>query len=263
MTIVASVKSRDGLILAADSMSTVTVGTPEGPQVVKAYEHGRKLFQMGDLPIGVVIYGLGNIGSRSIENHVLSACKHLGGDVNDVHAVAQALYDHMREAYDAEFGSLEEAQKPVCGFLVGGYSGDEPLTRLYEFELPAAQAPVESLGPEAFGATWRGIDFAFTRLWRGFAPAMLARLVTEDGVTQERISQLVAPLEIGVLYEAMPVQDAINFATFILDTTIGATKFAPGVPSCGGPLQVAALLRDQGFCWIGKPELHLPSRHHD
>jgi hypothetical protein len=263
MTIVASVKSRDGLILAADSMTTVSVATPVGPQFVKAYEHGRKLFHMGELPIGAVTYGLGNIGTRSMEGLVLEACKHMDATLTDVEGVARALYDHLRSEYDAAFEGIDDAQKPACGFLVGGYSEGEPLARLMEFEFPAAQGPTESLGADGFGSTWRGVDFPFIRLWRGFAPALINRLSSEDGIDSDRIAELVGPLEIGVPYEGMPVQDAINFATYILDTTIGFSNFAPGIPACGGPLQVAAILPDEGFRWIAKPELHIPPRHHD
>jgi len=261
MTIVASVKSRDGLILATDSMTTVSVNTPVGPQFVKAYEHGRKLFHMGELPIGAVTYGLGNIGTRSMEGLVLEACKHMEDGLTDVEGVARALYDHLRAEYDAAFEGLDDEQRPGCGFLVGGYSDDEPLARLMEFEFPAAEGPTENLGPDEFGSTWRGIDWPFTRLWRGFAPSLLARLASEDGIQQERIDELVGPLEIGVAYEGMPVQDAIDFATYILDTTIGSSRFAPGVAACGGPLQVAAIIPDEGFRWIAKPELHLAPRH--
>ena len=264
MTIVAGVKSRDGLILAADSMTTVTVATPVGPQFIKAYEHGRKLFHMGTLPIGAVTYGLGNIGTRSMEGLVLEACKQMDDDLTDVEGVARALYDHLRSEYDSAFDGLTDEQKPACGFLVGGYSADEPLARLMEFEFPAADGPTENLGPDEFGATWRGIDWPFTRLWRGFAPMMVARLQNEDGIAQARIDDLVGQLEIGLAYEGMPVQDAINFATYILDTTIGAVRFAPGVAPCGGPLQVAAVIPDEGFHWVAKPKLHMPPIHqHD
>ncbi len=263
MTIVASVKSRDGLILAADSMTTVTVPTPLGPQFFKAYENGRKLFQIRDLPIGAVTYGLGNIGTRSMEGLVLEACKQMSDEVVAVDEVAGALYGYLHSEYESAFEGLEQEQKPACGFLVGGYSRGETFARLFEFEFPDADGPTENLGSDQFGATWRGVDYPFVRLWRGFAPALLNALANEDGVSQERIGQLVAPLEIGVAYEGMPVQDAVNFATYILDTTIGFSRFAPGVPACGGPLQVAAILPDEGFQWIAKPELHIPPRHHD
>lgn len=263
MTIVASVKSRDGLILAADSMTTVTVPGPTGPQFFKAYENGRKLYQMRDLPVGAVTYGLGNIGSRSIEGLVLEACKQMPHDVTAVDDVARGLYEYLHHEYDAAFEGVEQEQRPACGFLVGGYSEGEAFARLFEFEFPVADGPTENLGPEQFGSAWRGVDFPFVRLWRGFAPALLNSLATEEGIALERINALVAPLEIGVAYEGMPVQDAVNFATYILDTTIGFSRFAPGIAACGGPLQVAAILPDKGFRWIAKPELHIPPRHHD
>ncbi|HTU78103.1 MAG TPA: hypothetical protein VMF09_05020 [Solirubrobacteraceae bacterium] len=263
MTIVATVKTRDGLILAADSMTTVTLPTPEGPQFFKSYEHGRKLFQMGELPIGAVTYGLGNIGPRSMEGLVLEACKRMPADATRVKDVARVLYDHLREKYDEAFEGVEMENRPAFGLLVGGYSPDDPFATVYEFEFPAADGPSEAAGLEMFGSTWRGIDFPFVRLWRGFAPAMVDRLVNEDGLTAERIGELIEPLEIGVAYEGMPVQDAVNFATYILDTTIGFSRFAPGIPACGGPLQVAAILPDDGFRWISKPVLHIPPRHYD
>ena len=61
-------------------------------------------------------------------------------------------------------------------------------------------------------------------------------------------------LETVVVFDGMPVQDAINFAVWILDTTIGWATFAVGTPSCGGPLQVATILADAGFAWIARPE---------
>src|SRR2546427_1881445 len=40
--------------------------TPTGPGLVKAYDHAQKLFQIGNLPVGVMVYGSGNIGPRSV-----------------------------------------------------------------------------------------------------------------------------------------------------------------------------------------------------
>lgn len=53
---VASVKVRDGLVLASDSMTQVTIPSepPAPPQWAKAYANARKLFQLADLPVGVV-----------------------------------------------------------------------------------------------------------------------------------------------------------------------------------------------------------------
>ena len=52
----------------------------------------------------------------------------------------------------------------------------------------------------------------------------------------------------------MPVQDAIDLTTFILETTIGASRFLAGSPACGGPLWVAVITKQGGFKWIERPE---------
>ena len=63
MTIVASVKVRDGLILGTDSMTQISSMTEEGPQLLKGYSNARKLFQIEPRPVGVMTYGFGNIGN--------------------------------------------------------------------------------------------------------------------------------------------------------------------------------------------------------
>ena len=51
------------------------------------------------------------------------------------------------------------------------------------------------------------------------------------------------------------MQDAVNFAAYIVKTTIGMATYESGVPSCGGPLQIATILPEEGLCWIERPDL--------
>jgi hypothetical protein len=262
MTIVAAVKVRDGLVLATDSMTTVTASTPEGPEFVKAYEHGRKLFHIRELPVGAVTFGLGNIGQRSMEGLVREACRQMSEEITDVEDIARALFDFIADKYRHVFDGLPDEHKPACGFMVAGYSPEEPFARIFGFEFPAATEVAEIGEPEDFGAIWRGVSQPFIRLWRGFEPALAARLVEGAGLTEETFKEMIMPFEAQVAYDGMPVQDAVSFATYILDTTIGFSRFVHGLPACGGPLQVAAILPDDGygFNWIAKPELHIPPR---
>ena len=48
----------------------------------------------------------------------------------------------------------------------------------------------------------------------------------------------------------MPVQDAIDLAIFLVETTIGFTKFLPGANTVGGAVDVATVTRHEGFKWI-------------
>ena len=71
MSIVASVKVYDGIVIGADSRIQVT-GVKRGGQKAffQTFNHATKLFPIQDLPIGVLTYGTGNIGSRSVASYV-------------------------------------------------------------------------------------------------------------------------------------------------------------------------------------------------
>ncbi len=59
------------------------------------------------------------------------------------------------------------------------------------------------------------------------------------------------------MFENMPLHDAIDFAAFILQTTINMARFEIGTPSCGGPKWIAVIVRETGFTWIEKPKLEV------
>lgn len=255
MTIVASVKVRDGLILATDGMTQIQGGPPgQPPGVVKSYENARKLFQVGELPIGVMTFGLGNIGQRSIEGLMLEFSSTVVGQNKKVETVAKALFEFIKGKYEEQgFGG---EGSPGLGFYIAGYSPQSHFPDEWEFQLPRDTQPLQVRDEQDFGANWRGIDFPFTRLWKGFATRIPAQLA-EKGWTEEEIGELLGGLEAPAVYDGMPVQDAVNFAVYILRVTIGYTEFSVGPSPCGGPIQVATVLPDKGFQWIEKPDLRI------
>jgi hypothetical protein len=248
MTIVATVKVRDGLVLATDSMTQVQ---SEG-QWLKAYENAHKLFQVGDRPVGAMTYGLGNIGNRSIESLMLEFRTQIGNR-KAVTSLTDALFDFIKACYDAQFAETPADERPELGFIVAGYSPNQPFAEEREFLLPRDKQPQEVRGPEDWGAAWRGIEWPFSRLYKGIDPRLYERLKAR-GLSDADIEADIADLETPVMYAGMPVQDAINFTKYILTATIGYATFSVGVPACGGPLQVATILPDDGFSWISKPE---------
>lgn len=49
---------------------------------------------------------------------------------------------------------------------------------------------------------------------------------------------------------AMPMQDAIDLAAFLVEYTIQVSRFSPGAPTVGGPVEVAAISKHEGFKWV-------------
>lgn len=264
MTIIASVKARDGIVLATDSMSQITASDEAGNiGIIKTYRNARKLFQIRDLPIGVMSYGLGNIGTRSMESLILEFSRRLEelvGQDCSVEAVANGLNGYIRGIYDEAFQTVsieEKRQRLRLGFFIGGYSTAEYLADEWEFELPDVRPLREVRTSDKFGSSWRGIPVPFERLFNGFDPRIRPAL-QKAGVSVKIIKEVfkVDNWRMPIVYDGMPVQDAINFAVYILEVTIGAATFELGpAQTCGGPLQVAAILPDKGWKWVREPEL--------
>jgi hypothetical protein len=204
-------------------------------------------------------YGQGNIGNRSIEGLVLDFAGTPEADVDTVEETARNLFDHVQMFYGTEFAETPVEQRPIIGFFVAGYSQEEPFTEEFEFVLPRDDEPSPVRGAEEFGASWRGVDAPFTRLTRGFDPYVIPARLGEAGLNEEAVNRVLDAdgLQTFFVLEGMPVQDAINFAVFLLETTIGWSTFAAGVALCGGPLQVAVILPDTGFTWVARPELSI------
>jgi hypothetical protein len=252
MTICASVKVRDGLVLGTDSMTQIWGQDAAGNRgVIKAYSNARKLFQIGQLPIGVMTYGIGNLGPRSIQSFIRDFSSRYSGQP-DVKSVSQELYGLLSTAYQDQFGDTRGGH---LGFFIAGYSPEQVFPEEWEFQLPRDKEIRQVRPGDQFGASWRGVDLPFTRLYKGYDSRIIADL-RELGISEEAFLTIMKKYESPVAYDGMPVQDAVDFAIFILQTTIGLSTFELGVPSCGGPLQIATILPEkERFCWVQEPAI--------
>jgi hypothetical protein len=48
----------------------------------------------------------------------------------------------------------------------------------------------------------------------------------------------------------MPFQDAIDLAEWLVGLAIGYSRFMPGAPTVGGPIETAAISKHEGFKWV-------------
>jgi len=258
MTICVSVKSRDGVVLGTDSMMQVMLQGPTGQLgFANSYTNARKLLQVGQLPIGVFTYGAGNLGSRSISGLIMDFSTQ--NKAKRVEEVAAGLSDAIGKAYSSATGNAPESQKPILGLFVAGYSPHSALAEEWEVEFPSRPTPQPVRPSHDFGASWRGVPMPFSRLHNGFDPRHVDML-RQLGVSEQIIEQVFQNNQYAaqVFFDAMPVQDAINFAAYVLRTTIAFAEFEIGPSPCGGPLQLAAITHENGFCWINEPKLSYP-----
>lgn len=268
MSVVATVKVYDGIVLGAESMTQLSQNVGGQQQWVKSYENAQKLFQLGHLPVGVLTYGAGNIGRRSVESFVREFSRSQTAATDkvpvDVEQISRQFHLFMQQQHAGAFGEMPAEQQPAMGFIVAGYSGDEHLASEWEFILPNDSEPRRVQQQDVIGAAWRGVHNPFSRLIFGIDPTYEQSLL-QVGATAQEIQRLKNVVQSGttqIAFDGMPLQDAIGCCRFIIQTTIGWCTYALGAAMCGGPIKLATITPGAGFEWVTRPKLYIEGEHH-
>lgn len=268
MTIAISLKVNDGVVLAADSASTL-IGSDQAGQptsVMNVYNNANKVFNLRKgLPIGAISWGSGSIGPASITTLAKDLRQRftdngdwcIDSDSYSIRDIAERVRDFMfDEHYKPAFKDWSADDKPVLGFVVAGYSSGEALAEEYQFLITGDDTPplVPLRTQDEVGVTWNGEPEAVARLLLGFGTDLPVVLKDNLGVPQEQVgpalNAIQSALALPLVSAAMPFQDAIDLAEFLVDLTIKVSRFAPGAPTVGGPIEVAAISKHEGFKWV-------------
>lgn len=290
MSICVSVKVSEGLVLAADSTAAIMgrVGPmPAEAGILKTYDHVRKLSHIKDYPIGTLTWGAALIGARSVESLVREyeyGLPSLGEEEEklkehrmrneaeraeeaaykySVKQIAGGLLDHVSGYYEAEFADQPPEERPPLGILVSGYSSGRffPEQWLIQFPAPTELTEVrpDVDGKPDFGSNWFGLTDAIIRLHWGRDDSALGILAEHFNVTPEEVGRLLERLQYVVLFDGMPLQDAIDYAVYLVNVVIGRFRFVVGAPLCGGEIDVAVITPDS-FTWIQRKSWNVNGR---
>jgi hypothetical protein len=259
VTIAISLKVNDGVVLAADSASTLTIRGGSGPPAVHVYDNAEKIVHLhARFPVGAITWGAGAIGLAStstlLKDFRAEWMSQTGAEdtAYSVAEVAERLRDFMfvDKAAGADLGPL--------GFIVAGYDADGEYAHEYVVASGGGAGSVpgaQELRPgEAAGVTWNGQTEAVTRLIFGFSQELPEMMATKLNVPKEQvpgaIDVLKKAMNAQLVQAAMPIQDAVDLARFLVEVTIGFVRFNSGAPTAGGPIEIAAITKHEGFQWI-------------
>lgn len=263
MSIIVSVKINDGVVMAADSATTFYKDTGEAGQI---YEHATKIVNLvNGLPIGVMTCGSGGVGNASIDTLLkdLRVCLSSSGQQEldtskyTMEDVTTRVRDFFNErAHAAGF-------KAFLILRVCGYSSGRPLPEVWQVGFSDGQCfgPLSIQKEEDMGPRWNGEEEALNRLIMGL-PSKLGDVVVKEGVlTKEQMEAALPKLYPHIIepliMNAAPIQDAVDLARYMVETTKGFIRFSViRTKTVGGPVEIAAITKHEGFKWVQRKHFY-------
>lgn len=261
MTVAIVVQVSEGLVLAADSAMIVQgelrlPGQPPTTGLLKIYNSATKIIQLKNWPVGVVTFGAAQIGNRTIESHV----REFAGSQPDEQP--RSIEQLARELHAFIAPRIPDVAPPSqLGVHLAGYPAEGFFPEQYLLSFPGAVERIRPDNPDGspnFGATWHGMTDAINRLYMGIEPQARTALVAA-GVTEQQLAVL-SQFEYPVIWAAMPLQDAIDFAAWLAEIAIGRFRFVVGAAMVVGPVDIA-IVTPQGFRWIRRKTPEVSSQH--
>lgn len=267
MTIAVTVKVNDGVVLAADSASTIFGADGN---VLYVFENANKICNLlKGSPIGFISWGAGNIGSAGLETLMKDLRRRFSGNDSDhqewrideenyqLSDVASRVREFLfEEQYARAFPAGES--RPELGCIVAGYSSGQSMAEQFIIRIlgdgscpdpaelcPRDHAPTINVG---------GQMDVFQRLLIGFDATVPSVLKGKLGLTDEQVEETMSEIQSKagrpVMVAPMPIKDAIELARFLVDVTIRFEHLTPGASTVGGPIEIAAITKHEGFKWI-------------
>jgi hypothetical protein len=222
-----------------------------------------------------------------IKKKKASKCKRI------VEAIAQEFLEFLRAEYEDHYkdSPLPESLRDGPEFLVGGFGQNDKFPSCYRVRVQQNDV-IEDFASGKSGLSWNAQSDAVERVIRGY-DEKLRKLVDEsfesvigkyqtdmnqavlrilddvlkklnatmpDGVDttlpdQVALSPPWDQLRTTVPYSALPLQEAVNFVSYLIMMQAGKSRFAPNVATVGGRTHIGVITRDEGFRKLNEPAL--------
>ena len=218
MTLVISVFVPTGIVLAADSrttiQSTATRQTQAGTESIHTplvlSDSAFKLQALPSSGVGILTYGEAFARELPVESHLRRFTEQFDRPEHSVAQMSELLYDYFRSHFP----------DTRVLFIVAGHVEEEGLRVPHVYAVdPCSDPGVRRSNVNADGRLQHGV-------LRGGDTAVVDRLITPDCLPP---------------FHLMPLPDAIDYARFLLATTIESLRFEPRFPSVGGPVDILTI----------------------
>ena len=256
MTLIVTLRIPDGIVIAGDSLSTSmaqvkvqgqlgikcpecghehTVGPMDVAQVSMpstTFSFAQKVFPfMGNFGIGTFGHSLllgktMHFALRELEKLLIAD----GEKVDGVQQVSDRIGPYVHDMVVKQITDLENAPDDwlAVGFCIVGYDGSDAKTNVL-----SVGKEIRTKSFTGAGCTRSGWPHVVDAIWQ------LYKQRPEDQAA----------------YESFSLQDAIDYAKFLIVTTSSYQQFSRTIPSVGGKIDIALVTPFDGFKWIEQKPL--------
>ena len=254
MTLIVSLIIPDGIVIAGDSLSTFTTNSKmetllntKCPKCENEYQishtidmiptassnlsSAKKIFPLFE-KFGIGTYGLGSIQGKTVYftmrmlEYDLKQKKQIPGSVEEIAEVIKN-YIHNLVMEEINSGNINinrtPAGIPIVGFHVVGYDGTVPKTMQVHIHTNSS----------TFTNTQPGIELS----GQGDIAHNILEMYSKNPASQPA-------------FNLFALQDAVDYAEYLIQSTITHQRFSPRIPNVGGQIDIAQVTPFDGFQWI-------------
>lgn len=267
MTIAVSILVPEGVVLAADSRQVVS--SLSGQMRVDS-DNAIKIHQLNS-HLAAVIIGQGSFyfneteSPQSIGEFFKATVAELPKN-NTVKSTSVLLHRRIGGVLKKHLSITKDIQSGLI-FYIAGYDKNKDVGELYRCDVPGnVNLERKTTDP---GAIWKGESSFINRLILGYDPLLLEQnSLTEGKISESQtLHQICKGLQLYINFQTMPLQDAVDLATLLVQITIDLNRISNGLvslpgrfPACGGKIDVAVVTRSQGFQWLQRKELNVQTK---
>jgi hypothetical protein len=226
MSVCVAMNLSDGVVMAVDSATTIF----SGPGAIsKVFLDGDKLFQLGDLRVGIATYGLAAMSGRTIGSFVrefIADPTNFDLESLTLKEIAERLRKFLFAAYQSffekihskPFDEIPSNMKGILGLVIGGFSPGSYQSEIWVVVIPAHSTPYSALqknAPGNFGFSWYAASMPINRYLKGIDPEVSVKIRSHfeailgrplDEAELAKFQAILDEHEYHIKFDGMPIQ---------------------------------------------------------
>lgn len=233
MTIAVAIKVNDGIVIATDSASTLQA---QDGVILTVHNNANKIVNIcKGLPVGVMMWGLGNIGRSSITTLLKDVRRRFAGN------------DGIDWTIDTASYQLVDIAAKIQAFI------SEKYELVFPDPVPVIQQPMLVFPQASAGWLARGDPDLVYRIMSGVS-LRVSDVFKQWGIPEaehlQKFQEMQQILGASLIFDPMPIKDVIDIADWLVQSSIMFSRYTPGAATIGGPVEIAAITKHEGFKWV-------------